>query len=224
MKHSQDLDLLAAALATAQGQIGGAHKVSENLFFKSRYADLRSVWAACREPLANNSLALIQTAQVNPPEQAGDNAITGISVTVTTLLAHASGQWVTSELQMWPRENTPQAIGSCISYARRYSLAAMVGVYQEDDDAEAAHGRTEPAVGEDFSKVAALPAGTAAILDAIHRADVNYMRLAWNDATGLGTTGDIWKLLNTKQKAVARELLQKTMATAGGDGEPAAND
>lgn len=78
--------------------------------------------------------------------------VEGSSVTVTTLLAHASGQWISSDLTMtaqrqikdgggWEKLDTPQAIGSCITYARRYALAAMAGVAPEDDDAEGAQGR-----------------------------------------------------------------------------------
>lgn len=204
MNRSQVIDLLAAALATAQGQMGGATKSSTNPFFDSRYADLASVWGACREALANNALSVVQTAHCD-----GFGEEHPLSVTVTTLLMHASGQWIESELQMWPKENTPQSIGTCISYARRYALAAMVGVYQEDDDANRASGKTT--TGTDFvTKPEALPHGMTEVLDAIFKKDVNRMRLAWNDLMGLGTVEAVWKLLNTKQKATARELLQQT--------------
>ena len=68
MKHSESIKSLAEALAVAQGAIGGATKASENPFYKHRYADLKSVWEACRKPLADNGLAIIQTASVAPPE------------------------------------------------------------------------------------------------------------------------------------------------------------
>ena len=60
---------------------------------------------------------------------------------VTTRLTHSSGQWIQSTLAVHPKDDSPQAYGSAITYARRYALAAMVGLAQVDDDAEAAQGR-----------------------------------------------------------------------------------
>jgi hypothetical protein len=130
MLHSENINELAAALSKAQGMMSGARKDSENPFFKSRYADLESVWEACRLPLATHGLAVIQTVS-------SDDS----GLFVTTMLTHSSGQWIKDILRLNPKDGTPQAMGSCISYGRRYSLAAVVGVYQTDDDAEAAQGR-----------------------------------------------------------------------------------
>jgi hypothetical protein len=133
IEQSESIAALATALAKAQGVMGGALKDSANPFFKSRYADLESVWSACRKPLADNGLAVIQGTSADD---------TG--VTITTTLAHTSGEWMRSSLRLLPKEATPQGVGSAISYGRRYALAGMVGVYQTDDDAEAAHGRITP--------------------------------------------------------------------------------
>jgi hypothetical protein len=131
IEKSLELGELATALAKAQATMEGAKKDAANPFFKSRYADLASVWEACREPLSSNNLSVVQTAS-------GD--LEG-NVHVTTMLLHASGQWIQDTLTMKPKENTPQGIGSTITYARRYALSAMVGVAPEDDDGEAAQGR-----------------------------------------------------------------------------------
>jgi len=133
METSQELNHLAEALAKAQGSMGGAVKDSANPFFKSKYADLESVWNACRKALAENGLAVVQST----------SGVEG-GVAVTTTLLHSSGQWMRDTLALHPKEMTPQGIGSAITYGRRYALAAMVGVYQTDDDAEAAHGRQGP--------------------------------------------------------------------------------
>lgn len=125
--RSSAIGKLVAALAKAQGSIEGASKDKTNPHFKSDYADLASVWAACRAHLSKNELAVIQTTQAD-----------GTKVTVDTVLAHASGEWISGALTMTAQQNTPQAIGSCITYARRYALAAMVGVAPEDDDGNAA--------------------------------------------------------------------------------------
>lgn len=130
MNKSEQINELAAALAKAQGAIQGAVKDSTNPFFKSNYADLASVWGSCRKALCENGLAVIQTT---------DEANLEL-VTVQTTLTHSSGQWVSGSLSMKPVKADPQGIGSAISYARRYALAAMVGIYQEDDDANKATG------------------------------------------------------------------------------------
>lgn len=134
MQTSEQINELATALAKAQGSMGGALKDSANPFFKSRYADLESVWNACRKALADNGLSVVQSA----------SAVEG-GVAVTTMLLHSSGQWMRDTLPLHPKDLSPQGIGSAITYGRRYALAAMAGVYQTDDDAEAAHGRAAPA-------------------------------------------------------------------------------
>ena len=132
MRTSEQIDAIAAALAKAQAVIKGAAKDSDNPYFKSKYADLASVWEACRKPLTDQGLSVAQT--VGAVEH---------RIRVTTLLMHSSGQWIADDLLMTPKEDSPQAIGSCITYARRYALAAVAGVAPEDDDAEAAEGRKE---------------------------------------------------------------------------------
>lgn len=130
MQTSDQLNEIATALAKAQGEITGALKDSANPFFKSKYADLASCWDACREPLSKNGLSIVQS-----PEATSDGLI------VTTLLMHSTGQWIRSVLRVMPKDDTPQAVGSALTYARRYSLTAMVGIAQVDDDGNAASGR-----------------------------------------------------------------------------------
>lgn len=126
MEKSESIAELSAALSKAQGELKGAEKNSVNPFFKQSYANLESVWDACRAQLAKHNIAITQI-----PENEGN------SVIVETVMSHSSGQWISGKLRMVPEKQTPQAIGVCISYARRYALAAFVGIYQEDDDAEA---------------------------------------------------------------------------------------
>ena len=132
MEQSTEIGALAEALAKAQGKITGALKDSANPFFKSKYADLASVWDACREQLAANGLAVVQV-----------NGNEAERVTVTTTLIHSSGQWVRGSCSAKPAKDDAQGIGSVITYLRRYGLAAIVGVAQVDDDGEAAVGRKE---------------------------------------------------------------------------------
>lgn len=127
---SESIKELALALSKAQAVMGGAIKDSTNPFFKSNYADLESVWSACRKPLTDNGLAVIQMP-----------SITDGKVSIETMLTHSSGEWISSTVSATPMKNDPQSIGSVMSYLRRYALASVVGVYQTDDDAEHAHDR-----------------------------------------------------------------------------------
>jgi hypothetical protein len=125
--RSPSIAALAAALAKAQGEIEGAAKANVNPHFKSKYADLASVWDACRAPLSKHGLSILQPVRADGPH-----------VTVTTILAHSSGEWIEESLTMTAQQNTPQGVGSAITYGRRYGLAAMVGIAPEDDDGNAA--------------------------------------------------------------------------------------
>ena len=137
MNQSEQINELAAALAKAQGQITGALKDSANPFFKSKYADLASCWDACRKQLTDNGLSVVQTTEV-----------TDGHVCVVTTLAHSSGQWMRGYLPVKAKDDGPQAQGSGITYARRYALAAIVGLAQIDDDAEAAQHRNADKMSE----------------------------------------------------------------------------
>lgn len=130
MDTSAELSELATALAKAQSAIKGAVKDSANPFYKSNYADLDSVWDACREPLTSNGLAIVQSPRAD-----------GAVVYVDTLLVHASGQWIRGSLSVRAKDESPQAVGSCITYLRRYALQSFAGVAPEDDDGEAATSR-----------------------------------------------------------------------------------
>jgi len=161
--RSDDILELAAALAIAQGEIEGAPKDSANPFFRSSYADLASVWGVIRKPLSANGLAVLQfpatgePRNIIVPERAvrdGQNntrivpehAETIIDVTITTLLVHKSGQWISSDLKVTAREDTPQAVGSAITYGRRYALQSIIGVAPEEDDGNSASARgSQPA-------------------------------------------------------------------------------
>lgn len=128
MQHSETINELAWALAKAQAKIEGAAKSSTNPHFKSKYADLAEVWSACRPALTENGISIVQS-----PEYVQGGVI------VTTMLMHSTGQWLSSQLFMPVKQaDNAQAVGSAITYARRYALASMVGIAPEDDDGNAA--------------------------------------------------------------------------------------
>jgi hypothetical protein len=137
--QSETIGELAKALAQAQGEMHAASKDATNPHFKNRYADLASVWDACRAPLARHGLSVSQL-----PSRREDG-----SVLLTTLLMHSSGEFIGSYLSARPAQENPQVIGSILTYLRRYALASIVGVVSgEDDDAEAATAPTRKATPE----------------------------------------------------------------------------
>jgi len=141
MNRSEQINELATALAKAQSVIKGAMKDSDNPFFKSTYADLTSVWEACRKPLTDNGLSVTQLLGESDS-----------GVVIETVLLHSSGQWISSSYSMPVVKQTPQDYGSAITYARRYALAAIVGVAPEDDDGNRASGREIAAKQADPAK------------------------------------------------------------------------
>lgn len=123
-RQSADLDQLFAALALASADITGADKSRENPAFRSQYATLADCINACRPALTKHGLAVLQPARYTDDGFAS----------VTTILAHKSGQWISSTLDVPVAARDAQKLGSAITYGRRYGLCAMVGVAPEDDD------------------------------------------------------------------------------------------
>lgn len=128
MKTSNTIAELAKALSAAQAVMAGARKDSENPHFRSRYADLASVWEACREALTSHGLSVVQATDTSDRQE----------VVVITTLLHASGEWISSTIAVPVQKNDAQGYLSALTYARRGALAAMVGVAPEDDDGNAA--------------------------------------------------------------------------------------
>lgn len=123
---------LAAALAKAQGEISNATFNKTNPHFKSKYADLASIRDAVTPALSKHGLSVTQLTD-----------FTGERFVLRTRLMHSAGEYVESSYPLPLAADKPQVMGSAISYARRYSLAAIIGIAsEEDDDAEGAEGRT----------------------------------------------------------------------------------
>lgn len=136
MKTSDTINEIAAALAKAQGEMKNAIASESNPFFKSKYADLAIVRDAVTPALTKNGIAVTQLTDID-----------GGFLVVCTRLIHSSGQWLESRYPIINDTNKPQAMGSAMTYARRYSLSAICGISSEkDDDGNAAndHGKTAP--------------------------------------------------------------------------------
>lgn len=154
MLQSESVKELNTALAKAQGELFAAKKDSINPHFKSKYADLASVWEACREALSSNGLSVTQM-----PAEFQNNVMT-----LVTRISHSSGEWLEQTMTCPVGKPDPQGIGSCLTYMRRYALAAVVGVYQDDDDANSASyaPKERPATltDEELNRIKLLAAGT----------------------------------------------------------------
>ena len=125
---SADIGKLAPALVAVQQSTFGVEKNSNNPAFKSKYADLASTSAACRDALTTNGFTISQW----PGEYDGK------AMAMTTILLHTSGQWMRGTMTVPLGKHDAQGYGSALTYARRYSLQAVVGLSPEDDDGNAA--------------------------------------------------------------------------------------
>jgi hypothetical protein len=136
MKRSETISELAKALVKFNSEVSKIAKDAANPFFKNNYATLDNIIDEVRPVLYKNGLSLMQFPS-------GDES--GL-VSVSTFLMHESGEWMESEpLTMKPIKNDPQAIGSCITYARRYSLQAFLNLNTgEDDDGNGASHNNPP--------------------------------------------------------------------------------
>ena len=130
--QSESIQKLAAALVKAQAEMGKAVTSSTNPHFRSKYADLTEVLDTVLPPLNRHGISMIQL----PGQRDG-------LVTLTTMLVHASGEFISSEAAMAPAKAGPHAVGSCLTYLRRYSAAAICGLTQADDDGNSGQGRKE---------------------------------------------------------------------------------
>jgi len=157
MNKSDSIGELAAALSNAQKDIKKALKSAKNPFYNTKYADLESVSDACRDALMANDLVV---SQLFVPESDPG------SVTVETVLMHKSGQFISGALTLTAKGTDPQACGSAITYARRYSLASICGVVTEDDDGALAQGKSGTVPVRDLEDIEAkfLASETAADL------------------------------------------------------------
>lgn len=201
MQTSETINDIAAALAKAQGEMGGAVKDAANPFFKSKYADLASVWEACRAPLAKHGIAVVQSPSAD-----------GLKVSVETLLTHTSGQWIRGVVTVSAKEDSPQAVGSAITYLRRYALQSFVGVAPEDDDAEAAQGRGK---GQPAAVVPMPPKGYEDWLtdmEAVVTDGTDKLQKAWKASKAeyrqhlTSTNAKHWEAMKAKAAQIDRDL------------------
>jgi len=139
VSFSEKKENIFKAIILCKNSSRNPKKTSSNPYFKSKYADLSEVLDCLSEPLEMSKLAISQHPSVN-----------GSVLNIETLVIHESGEWMSSviscEINKVQNKNgqietDPQKIGSLISYLRRYSIASIFCLAQEDDDAESINNR-----------------------------------------------------------------------------------
>ena len=121
--RSDTISELAKALSSFQGKMTAVKKDATNPFYKSKYATLDTIWETIRKPLSENGLSVAQTMDVKNDKDV-----------LNTTLYHTSGEWISGMQSVNPVKDDPQSLGSAISYARRYSLSAILGIVADEDD------------------------------------------------------------------------------------------
>lgn len=140
-------DKIFKALAKAQTEIINAEMDATNPHYGSQYASLDSVMKAIRGPLSKNGIAFFQL----PGRKTTDK---GDYLSLTTVLAHESGQSIENHFEIYPPKQDPQGIGSAMTYLRRYAAMAICGIAGAyDDDAEGARPEEETISPEEADKI-----------------------------------------------------------------------
>ncbi len=142
MKTSESIVNIAKAIVLAQASAKGALKDGKNTFFKNSegkatsYATLDSVIEACRDALSANHLAVIQA-----PINSADGGYC-----VETRIQHNSGEFYEIQTPLLMGQQTMQAFGSAITYAKRYALSSLLNISTDgDDNGDEASKRVESA-------------------------------------------------------------------------------
>ena len=138
MKTSETISKIAMALVKAQKEITFASKDAMNPHLKSKYADLPSVIDAIKVPLNNNGIAYLQSPGL----------MIDMHLHMTTRLVHESGEWIEEAMSIPMIKQDPQAFGSALTYARRYGLSSITGLYADDDDGYAASNHAKTVASE----------------------------------------------------------------------------
>lgn len=214
VKMSGEIAKLAAALSKAQGEFQSIHaeRTGQLGHRKYRYADLASFLTAVRGVLSKHGLAVIQRPLASDGEL----------VWLETMITHESGEWIGGELCIKAANTTAQAIGSALTYARRYSLSSMLGLAtEEDDDGKAAgtpagpQGKAKPKTRIDVSTPACDELDRNRIIKASMDLEWSPVKLAevLADQKGKGTR--LIDLTKEEATSLAKALEKKFLSQQG---------
>jgi hypothetical protein len=216
MEKSESIVKLSKALVKMQSEMGAASRLSDNPYFKSKYADLASVKEATRLPLLNNGLTITQFV---------GEYVAGV-MSLETIILHESGEYMSRVASIPIAKADCHAATAGVTYLRRTSIAAVCNLMQEDDDGNAAadpkkrgKGAHSPLMGslEELTAGELVTAKAVAIgMDEAHK--IGNVKEAHRLFYGNGLSNEmkegIWELLknNSKCRSAVSEL-QKTRGT-----------
>jgi len=195
MKTSESIVNIAQALLKAQRAITFAVKDSKNPHFKSTYADLGSVINACTAALNESGIVFMQMPSPSEPG----------TIALTTRLLHSSGEWIEDTATCPLQKVDPQGYGSANTYLRRYALAAAVGLYQDDDDGNAASAGTTKA--EEVNRTQVMKVRSSIQAHIVAGRDMGVLE-EWEAAQELGPEfcKGVWSGLTTPERDAIRNL------------------
>jgi hypothetical protein len=172
LNMSPTISTLSAALVAATSEMEHATKNALNPHFGNRYANLSEVIDVTQPILARHGLSLNQFP--------GDY-VDGV-LTLHNLLMHSSGEWIMSDSQAPLAKSDPQGVGSGLTYLRRYSLAAICGITQEDDDGNSATSHRHVAYIKEIGERGQKLGEDAKFADGSSIQD--HIRTIWEDIVG----------------------------------------
>jgi len=156
MNHSDSITKLAAALVAAHADVQHATKDSTNPHFKSGYASLNSLIDTVKPAFLKHGLTVVQL-----PAAGHDGAA------LESVVMHESGEFLSTIATSPIAKQDPQGIGSAYTYLRRYSLSAIAGIAQEDDDGNAASYHPDQSPTGGLSRKMACPSCGSSLWDNI---------------------------------------------------------
>ncbi len=140
-RHSERVEMIFGALAMAQGTMENPIKTktatikSERGTYKYAYCDIADVLTSVRGPFSANGIGVTQFPTVEEKTiKVGNQDRVFAKVTIETYLTHKSGQWMACSLWAMAEGAGPQALGSVITYLRRYGLQLIAGIAADDDE------------------------------------------------------------------------------------------
>ena len=186
---------IAAAFVKAQAEIASAIKDKKNPAFRTTYADLSAVVDAAKPALSRHGLGFIQ--EVTERDAGG--------IYVETVIVHASGEMLRSgKLPIPVAKSDAHGYGSAITYGKRYSLMAVLGICTEDDDGNAASAGKPERQPERVNEVEA-----RLILDSLREAamgGLEALQARFKAIPNSDTKASVWTQHQDALKAVAAKV------------------
>jgi len=202
MRTSETINEISVALSKAQGEVANPVFNKTNPHFKSSYADLSSVLNAVRPVLSKNGISIMQLTNL---EESG--------LVLYTRLTHSSGQWIESVYPV-TASGKHQEIAASLTYAKRLSLSAIVGVAGEDDD-DGNAANTVPVV----AKAAVKPKESVLLMTEEESANVRDAMLVTLDDCNVKNDLAAWANANAKSKNLLRKEDQDIVTKAFQDAQ-----